>query len=63
MSKLLDTVILNQQKDVLETSELQFGYKENLSTTMCSFMVLETIEYYKSKGSTVQCLSLQLDYC
>ena len=58
MSKLLDTVILNQQKDVLKTSELQFGYKENLSTTMCSFMVLETIEYYKSKVSSVHVLLL-----
>ena len=53
MSKLLDIVILDKQKDALETSELQFGYKEKLSTTMCSFMVLETIEYYKSKGSDI----------
>ena len=58
MSKLLDIVILNDQKDVLETSELQFGYKEKLSTSMCSFMVLETIEYYKSKGSSVHVLLL-----
>ena len=58
MSKLLDIVILDKQKDALETSELQFGYKEKLSTTMCSFMVLETIEYYKSKGSNVHVLLL-----
>ena len=58
MSKLLDIVILNDQKDVLETSELQFGYKEKLSTSMCSFMVLETIEYYKSKGSSVHVVLL-----
>ena len=58
MSKLLDIVILNDQKDVLETSELQFGYKEKLSTSMCSFMVLETIEYYKSKGSNVHVVLL-----
>ena len=58
LSKLLDIVILNDQKDVLETSELQFGYKEKLSTSMCSFMVLETIEYYKSKGSSVHVLLL-----
>ena len=58
LSKLLDTVILNRQKDVLETSELQFGFKEKLSTTMCSFMVLETIAYYKSKGSNVHVLLL-----
>ena len=58
MSKLLDKVILDEQKDALETSNLQFGYKEKLSTTMCSFMVLETIEYYKSKGSNVHMLLL-----
>ena len=58
MSKLLDIVILDKQKDALDTSELQFGYKEKLSTTMCSFMVLETIEYYKSKGSNVHVLLL-----
>ena len=58
LGKLLDIVILNRQKDVLDTSELQFGYKEKLSTSMCSFMVLETIEYYKSKGSNVHVLLL-----
>ena len=58
LSKLLDIVILDRQKDVLDTSELQFGFKEKLSTTMCSFMVLETIAYYKSKGSNVHVLLL-----
>ena len=60
MSKLLDKVILDEQKDALETSDLQFGYKEKLSTTMCSFMVLETIEYYKNKGSNVHMLLLDV---
>ena len=58
LSKILDIVILNRQKDVLETSDLQFGFKENLSTSMCSFMVLETIAYYKSKGSNIHLLLL-----
>merc|ERR1711951_125526 len=58
MSKLLDIIILNRQKDVLNTSDLQFGFKSKSSTTMCSFMVLETIEYYKSKGSKVHVLLL-----
>ena len=58
LSKLLDIVILNRQNDALETSDLQFGFKEKLSTTMCSFMVLETIAYYKSKGSNVHVLLL-----
>ena len=45
LSKLLDIIILNRQKDVLNTSDLQFGFKSKSSTTMCTFMVLETIEY------------------
>ena len=55
MSKLLDKVILDEQKDALETSDLQFGYKEKLSTTMCSFMVLETIEYTKVRVVMYMC--------
>ena len=58
LSKLLDIIILNRQKDVLNTSDLQFGFKSKSSTTMCTFMVLETIEYYKSKGSKVHVLLL-----
>ena len=58
LSKLLDIVILNRQADVLETSELQFGFKEKSSTTMCTFMVLETIAYYKSRGSKVHIVLL-----
>ena len=58
LSKLLDIVILNRQADALETSELQFGFKEKSSTTMCTFMVLETIAYYKSRGSKVHIVLL-----
>ena len=58
LSKLLDIVIKNQQTDKLKTSDLQFGFKEKSSTTMCTFMVLETIGYYKSKGSNVHVLLL-----
>ena len=58
LSKLLETVILNKQTDALKTSDLQFGFKEKSSTTMCTFMVLETIEYYKSKGSNVHVMLL-----
>ena len=58
LSKLLETVIMNKQTDALKTSDLQFGFKEKSSTTMCTFMVLETIEYYKSKGSNVHVMLL-----
>ena len=46
MAKILDIIILNQQKDKLSTSNLQFGFKEKSSTTMCTFIALEIIERY-----------------
>ena len=58
LSKLLDIVILNQQAEKLKTSDMQFGFKEKSSTTMCTFMTLETIEYYTSKASNVHVLLL-----
>ena len=39
--------------DKMSTSAYQFGYKENFSTSLCSFLVSETIQYYKSNGSDV----------
>ncbi len=58
MAKILDIIILNQQKDKLSTSNLQFGFKEKSSTTMCTFIALETIERYINKGSEVHALLL-----
>ena len=58
LSKLFDLIIIKQQSDALNTSELQFGFKEKSSTSMCTFMVLETIEFYRSKGSNVHVLLL-----
>ena len=58
LSKLLETVIMNKQTEALKTSDLQFAFKAKSSTTMCTFMVSETIEYYKSKGSSVHVMLL-----
>ena len=58
IAKILDIVILNQQKDKLNTSDLQFGFKEKSSTTMCTFMALETIERYKNSGNDVHVVLL-----
>ena len=58
LSKLLDIVILNQQAVKLKTSDQQFGFKEKSSTTMCTFVALETIEHYKSNGGHVHTLLL-----
>ena len=58
LSKILDIIIKKQQTNALKTSDLQFGFKEHSSTSMCMFMVLETIQYYRSKGSNVHVLLL-----
>ena len=58
ISKIVDNIMLLQIQDKLITSSYQFAYKEGYSTSMCSFLVAETIQYYKSNGSNVYMLSL-----
>ena len=58
ISKIIDNIILLQIKDKLITTSYQFAYKEGYSTSLCSFLVAETIQYYKSHGSDVFMLSL-----
>ena len=38
---------------VVEIDVLQFGCKAGVSTTQCTFTLLETISYYNSKNSNV----------
>ena len=58
LSKLFELVILSNNRDILRTSDLQFGFKENLSTTKCTFVLLETIQYYLSAKSDVYAIFL-----
>ena len=58
IGKLLDYVLIALIKDKLSTSQLQCAYKKDYSTTLCTFMVMETIQYYCSRGSNVYALLL-----
>ena len=58
ISKIIDYILIDKVGDKLTTSMYQFAYKEGYSTSMCSFLVAETIQYYKNNGSTVFMLSL-----
>ena len=58
ISKIIDNIMILQIKDKLITTSYQFAYKEGYSTSLCSFLVAETIQYYKSNGSDVYMLSL-----
>ena len=51
LGKILDNIIVCTQEESLATSNQQFGYKANLSTIMCSSLVIETIHYFESKCS------------
>lgn len=53
LGKILDNIIISVQGESLSTSDLQFGYKPNLSTMMCSTLVVETIHYFTSMCSPV----------
>ena len=39
-------IIIKFQKEELETSDLQFGYKSNFSTIMCSTFLIESIQHF-----------------
>ena len=46
LGKIFDTIILDKQQMSLETDVLQFGFKKNSSTVICTSILKETIDYY-----------------
>ena len=51
--KLIDWIIIDKYGHLLETSDFQFGFQPASSTSLCSWMVFETIDSYLRKGSIV----------
>ena len=58
LGKIIDNIIIKSQLNVLSTSDMQFGFKEKCSTTQCTFVVSEVINYYVSNKSNVYCILL-----
>ena len=54
--KILDKIIIAAQSEQLNTSDMQFGFKPQSSTIMCSTILIETIEYYVFNHSPVYVL-------
>ena len=50
---MFDWVVLLLHSDVLKIDELQFGFQQNTSTCMCTWLAVETIEYFLRNGSDV----------
>ena len=58
--KLMDYVIYDLQPGAFATSEYQFGFKANTSTTLCSWAVLETVNFFTNRGGVVYACFLDL---
>jgi hypothetical protein len=55
--KILEYVILELHCKCLMSSDSQFAYKQNCSTTQCTWVASETIHYYKNcKSDVFACL-------
>ena len=51
--KIFDWIILLLHGAKLGTDELQFGYQQKTSTDMCTWLAIETIDYFLRNGSEV----------
>ena len=53
VAKWIDIIIIQSHASSLKTSDMQFGFKEKSSTTQCTFVVEEVINYYVTHNSSV----------
>ena len=51
--KIFDWVVILLWGDRLSLDDLQYGYQQNCSTNMCTWMAIETIDHFMRNGSTV----------
>ena len=58
LSKVFDLLVIKNQSEIFNSSDMQFGFKNGSSTTMCSFMVQQTISHYITNNSNVNVLML-----
>ena len=53
LAKVLDLIIIEKYHYLLNSSNLQFGFKSGRSTTMCSVIHKEIITYYMNRDTNV----------
>lgn len=58
IAKLMEIILLEEHESKLRTSDQQFGFKRHLSTTQCTYVLNEVVNYYNKKGSDVYVLLL-----
>ena len=55
LGQIFDWVILIKEESALCSSDLQFGLKKGMSTTQCTYSMLETVNYHNFNKSNVFC--------
>ena len=55
ISKVLEIVILDKHRALLNTVDNQFGFKSKHSTDMCIFILKDIINYYIVHKSPIFC--------
>lgn len=55
LCKVLEIIIMEKYKENLRTSDSQFAFKTKHSTTMCTLILKETVNYYLNRGTDVYC--------
>ena len=58
--KIMDYIVLTLYSDVFKSFNLQFGFQKNCSTTMCTWTLLETVNYFTNRGSSMYVCLLDL---
>ena len=51
--KIFDWIVMTLFEKTLRLDELQFSYQKNCSTTMCTWLVVESISHFTRNGSEV----------
>ena len=60
IGKVLDSVIIHLHESVLQSCDMQFGFRKGHSTTQCAAIVKEVVNYYKNRNSSVYVLMLDV---
>jgi hypothetical protein len=58
LTKVLDLIIIEKYHSIINSSSLQYGFKEKHSTVMCTTVFKEIIQYYNDRGTDVYCCFL-----
>jgi len=58
--QITDSLYLLRLKDFMKTSELQFGFKENVGCVHAIYTVKSVLNYFNKQGSTVTMAALDI---